>query len=69
MILSTGTTDLVNKTCRRIGQLAWNRAFPFWSILESYIYPCQAWIKSIKGFAKTDTVKIQYKNSMSVILA
>ena len=46
------------KTCRRIGKLACNCPFPFWSILESYIHSYQTWFKWIKGFAKTDTVKI-----------
>ena len=31
---------LFNKTCRRTEQLAWD-AFPFWSILESYIHSYQ----------------------------
>ena len=35
--------------------------FPLWSILESYIYSYQTWFKSIKGFAETDTVKIEHK--------
>ena len=29
-------TTKQNKTCRRTMQLAWNCAFPFWSIVESY---------------------------------
>ena len=62
----TGSTD--NKTCRWTGQLAWNRAFQFWSILESYILSYQTWFKSIKGFAKNDTVKFNTKNSKSVTL-
>ena len=57
-----------NKTCRRTGQLGWNHAFPFWSILESDVQSCQTWIKCIKGFAKTDTVKIQNKNWKSYTL-
>ena len=50
-----------NKTCRRTGQLAWNCAFPFWSILESYMHSYQTRFNSIKGFAKIDTVKIWHK--------
>ena len=49
---------MLNKTCRQTGLLIWICAFPFWSILESYVHSCQAWIKSIKGFAKAVFVKI-----------
>ena len=53
-----GNHHMSNKTCRLTGQLAWNSAFPFWSILESYVYSCQTWIKSIKSVANTDIVKL-----------
>ena len=43
-----------NKTCPWTGKQACNCAFPFWSILESYIHSYRTWIKSIKGFAETD---------------
>ena len=56
------------KICRRTGLLTWNRAFPFWSILESYMHSYQTRFNSIKGFAKNDTVKIWHKKIQSVTL-
>ena len=51
------TYGIGNKTCRGTGKLT--------CILESY----QTWFKSIKGFAKTDTVKnLHKKNTKSVTL-
>ena len=59
--------DATQKT-RRAEQLAWKRSFPFWSILESYIYSHRKLFKSIKGFATTDTVNIEHKNDSSLWL-
>ena len=42
------------KTCRWIGQLAWNH----FSFLKHFRIVCQTWIKD---FAKADIVKIQHK--------
>ena len=40
------------KICRRTGQLAWNRAFPFWSILESYMHSYQTRFNSNQRLCK-----------------
>ena len=52
------TYGIGNKTCRETGKLT--------CILESYIHSYQTWFKSIKGFAKTDTVKILHKKIQSL---